>query len=87
MTDERPAEPPDLQRHLELLRELEDLIRRQGRRQQAAEAEARRLRRVVDEAAMRLGAMLTGERASRAALQAVVDNLRAAAAAEADEEA
>ena len=78
MADERPDEPPGPGRQLELLRELEVLVRAQGRRQQATDAEARRLRAAIDEAAARLGAMLGGERASRAALQAVVDDLRAA---------
>ena len=79
MTDDRPAAPSDLQRPLGLLRELEDLIRDQEARLRVAEAEARRLRSVLEEAAARLGAMLSGERASRAALQALVNELHAAA--------
>ena len=58
--------PADLQRQLKLLRELEDLIRRQCPCGQVADAENRRLRSVIEEAAIRLGTMLTGERASRA---------------------
>ena len=79
MTEERPVEPPEPRDALDLLRELEDLIRGQDARLRAAEAESRRLRHVLEEAAARLGGMLAGERASRAALQAVVDELRAAA--------
>ena len=78
MTEERSPEASELQRPVALLRELEELIRSQERRQQETDAENHRLRRVIEEAATRLGAMLAGERASRAALQAVVDDLRAA---------
>ena len=78
MTEERADDPTGPGRQLELLRELEDLVRAQGRRQRAADAETRRLRAAIEQAATRLGAMLGGERASRAALQAVVDDLRAA---------
>ena len=78
MAEERPEDPSGHERQLQLLRELADLVRAQGRRQQAAEAEARRLRAAIEGAAGRLGAMLGVERASRAALRAVVDDLRAA---------
>ena len=82
MTEERSAEASGPQRELALLRELEELVRHRDRRQQATDAEARRLRAAIGQAAARLEAMLGGERASRAALQAVADALRAAIAAD-----
>ena len=78
MVEGHTSDPSGPGRPLQLLRELEEPVRQQDRRRQAAEAEARRLRAAIEGAAARLGAMLGGERASRAALQAVVDDLRAA---------
>ena len=82
MADERTGDPGGAGRQLTLLRELEELIRAEGRRRQAAEAEGRRLGATVEAAAARLAAMLAGERAARAALQALVEELHAAVAAE-----
>ena len=80
MTEDRRADTPALQRQLDLLQELQALVRRQDRSLQVAMAETSRMRHAIDEAATRLSTMLSGERASRAALQAVVENLRAAVA-------
>ena len=79
--DDAPAgDLPSLARPLELLEELRTLIRQQAGAQRAAEAEQARLRRVIEDAAMRLEGMLAGQRASRAELQALIDALRAAVA-------
>ncbi len=80
MTDEHPTDATELQRQLALLQELGDLVRRQHRSQQAAEIEAHRLRRVIEDAVSRLSTMLSGQRASRAELQAVIEDLRTAVA-------
>lgn len=78
MVDERPADTSDLARQLQLLEDLGEVLRRQDQARQAAQAEARRLRAVIEEAATQLAGMLAGQRASRAALQALIDELRAA---------
>jgi hypothetical protein len=62
----------------QLLAELGDLVRHQAQACQAAAAEAQRLRAVIEDAASQLAAMLAGQRAPRAALQALIDALRAA---------
>ncbi len=80
MTDDHPTDATELQRQLALLQELGDLVRRQHRSQQAAETETRRLRRVIEDAVSRLSTMLSGQRASRAELQAVIEDLRTAVA-------
>lgn len=80
MTEDRRADTSELQRQLDLLQELQELVRRQERSRQAAETETRRLRCVIEDAVTRLSTMLSGERASRAALQAVVEDLRTAVA-------
>ena len=79
MTDESPAAAPALHRQLELLQELADLVRRQDDSRQAAQAETRRLRLAIDEAVTRLSALVSGQCASRAELQAVIERLRTAA--------
>ena len=79
--DDAPAGGPlGLERPLQLLEELRTLLRQQVGAQQAAEAEQARLRRVIEDAAMRLEGMLAGQRASRAELQALIEALRAAVA-------
>lgn len=78
MAEDHPADAPSLQTQLALLKELEQLVRQQDRVQQAAVAQTHRLRLAIEAAVTRLGAMLSGERASRAALQAVIDDLRTA---------
>jgi len=78
MTEDPSADAPGLQQELALLRELEDFVRHQDRSQQAASAENRRLRRVIEAAVVRLQAMVAGQRASRAELQAVIAELRTA---------
>ena len=79
--DDAPAgDPLGLARPLQLLEELHTIIRHQADAQQAAEAEQARLRRVIEDAAMRLEGMLAGQRASRAELQALIEALRAAVA-------
>ena len=75
MTDERPAARGRAQ---QLLEELSDLVRQQEQARHAADVEAQRLRAVIADAATQLAAMLAGQRASRAALQALIDELRAA---------
>jgi hypothetical protein len=66
----------------QLIAELDNLVRQQEAAYQAADLEVQRLRAVLEDAATRLSAMLAGQRASRAALQAVIDALRAAVGAE-----
>jgi hypothetical protein len=78
MTEDDAAAAPSLQHQLALLQELEDGIRRQDRSQQAATAETSRLQLVIDAAVVRLQAMVAGQRASRAELQAVIADLRTA---------
>ena len=79
--DDAPAGGPlGLERPLQLLEELRTLLRQQADAQHAAATEHARLRRAIEDAAMRLEGMLTGQRASRAALQALIDALRAAVA-------
>ena len=78
MTEDHAATPPSLQRQLDLLRELEDSVRHQDRSQQAATTEMQRLRLVIEAAVVRLQTMVSGQRASRAELQAVIDDLRSA---------
>jgi hypothetical protein len=80
MTDGQPTAVSDLQRALALVQDLESLLRFQDRHQQAALAEMERLRQVIDAAALRLEAMLAGQRASRAELQTVIQDLRSALA-------
>ena len=79
MSDAPRGDILGLVRPLELLEELRTLIRQQAGAQQAATEQAR-LRRVIEEVAMRLEGMLAGQRASRAELQALIDALRAAVA-------
>jgi hypothetical protein len=62
----------------QLLDELRQLVRQQGQAHQAAVVEAQRLRAVIDHAATQLAEMLAGQRASRAALQALIDEVRPA---------
>ena len=61
-----------------LIAELADLVRQQEQARQAADAEAQRLHAVIEDAATQLSAMLAGQRASRAALQNLIDVLLAA---------
>ena len=75
MTDERPAASDRAQ---QLLAELGALVRQQEQARQAATVEAQRLRAVLEHAATQLAEMLAGQRASRAALQALIDEVRAA---------
>jgi hypothetical protein len=70
------------ERAQQLIAELDNLVRQQEAARQAAAAEAERLRAVVADAATQLSAMLAGQRASRAALQAVIDALHAAVGTE-----
>lgn len=77
MADDRAA-APSLQYQLALLQELAEAIRQQDRREHAATAETQRLRRAIKGAVVRLQAMVAGQRASRAELQGVIAELRAA---------
>ena len=78
MTEDHTTEAPSLQHQLVLLQELEDGIRSQARSQQTATAETSRLQLVIEAAVVRLQAMVAGQRASRAELQAVIADLRTA---------
>lgn len=78
MDSEPHMDRPEFGRQLQLLEELTELTRQQERAGQIAEAEARRLRSVVEDGANRLTEMLAGQRASRAELQALIDTLRVA---------
>jgi len=80
MTEDHGAAADD--RAQQLLDELRAIVRQQERAHQAAAAEAQRLRAVIDNAATQLAEMLAGQRASRAALQVLIDELRAAVRAE-----
>ena len=82
MTADQAAVASDLQHQLTLLQELEDCVRRQDCSQQATTAETHRLRRVIEAAVVRLQAMVAGQRASRAELQAVVEDVRSAVGTE-----
>ena len=62
----------------QLLDELGMLVRQQDGARQAAVVEAERLRAVLEQTATQLAEMLAGQRASRAALQALIDEVRAA---------
>jgi hypothetical protein len=66
----------------QLLEELGEFVRQQDQACQAASAETRRLRVVLEHAATQLAEMLAGQRASRAALGALIDELRVAVGAE-----
>ena len=76
MTEDRGAAAND--RAEQLLEELRQLVRQQDRAHQAAVVEAQRLRAVLEQTATQLAEMLAGQRASRAALQALIDEIRAA---------
>jgi hypothetical protein len=76
MTEDRGPVASD--RAQQLLDELRQLVRHQDQAHQAAVVEAQRLRAVIDNTATQLAAMLAGQRASRAALQALIDELQGA---------
>ncbi len=79
--DDAPAgDPLGAERPLQLLGELRTFIRHQADAHHAAVTEHARLRSVIEDTAARLERMLAGERASRAALQALIEALRAAVA-------
>ena len=80
MDDAPGGDPLGLERPLQLLEELRTLIRHQAAAQQVLTTEHARLRAVIEDTATRLEGMLAGQRASRAALQAVIEMLRAAVA-------
>lgn len=84
MTEDHGGAATD--RAQQLLEELRQLVRQQDRAHQAAVVEAQRLRAVIEAAATQLTEMLAGQRASRAALQALIDALQAAVGADDAEE-
>ena len=86
MDDALGGDPLALARPFELLEELRALIRQQADAHHAAVTEHVRLRRVIEDTATRLEGMLTGQRASRAELQALIKALRAAVATPVPEE-
>jgi hypothetical protein len=80
MTEDRGTAASN--RAQQLLEELRTLVREQDGARLSAVLEAQRLRAVIDNAASQLAAMLAGQRASRAALQTLIDELRAAIGAD-----
>ena len=76
MTQDHGAPASD--RAQQLLAELGALVRQQEQARHAAEVEAQRLQAVLEHTATQLAEMLAGPRASRAALQTLIDEVRAA---------
>ena len=67
-----------LERQLQLLQQLQELTRQQATTYQTLLTDHERLQRAVREAVTRMTAMVSGARASRAELQAIIDTLQAA---------
>ena len=80
MTEQGMGEPCGLERPLQLLQQLQELTRQQATTYQTLRTDHERLQRAVEEAVTRMTAMVSGARASRAELQAIIDTLRAAQA-------
>ena len=71
------GEPFGLERQLQLLQQLQELARQQATSHRTLRTDHERLQRAVGEAVTRMTAMVSGARASRAELQAIIDTLQA----------